>query len=412
MRILHFADLHLGVENYGRIDPATGLSSRLVEFLTAFDELVEYAIRHEVDLVLFCGDAYKTRDPSQTQQREFARRIALLAASGIKVFLLVGNHDLPNAIGRATSLDIFDTLSIKNVIVGNGIDAYRIETRSGDLQIVALPWVGRSMLLTRDEVKNLTLEQLNQRIEELIIEQLEKLVRDLDPDLPTILAGHVSLASGRIGAERSLMIGRDNVLHQGKIPLPAFDYIALGHLHSHQVLSLSPPIVYSGSLQPIDFNEENEEKGFCIIELEKGKVHYEFHPVKMRRFVTIEVNANNEESEDPTAAVRRAIGKKDIKDAIVRLHIKVSPERAGLIQDSEVRQLLEEAHFVTAVVKEVEREVRNRLETYSAEEITPQEGLRAYLKTRDLSPERTSVLVNYGEKIIREHLSSEEILHV
>jgi len=412
MRILHFADLHLGVENYGRIDPATGLSSRLVEFLTAFDELVEYAIRHEVDLVLFCGDAYKTRDPSQTQQREFARRIALLAASGVKVFLLVGNHDLPNAIGRATSLDIFDTLSIKNVIVGNGIDVYRIETRSGDLQIVALPWVGRSMLLTRDEVKNLTLEQLNQRIEELIIEQLEKLVRDLDPDLLTILAGHVSLASGRIGAERSLMIGRDNVLHQGKIPLPAFDYIALGHLHSHQVLSLSPPIVYSGSLQPIDFNEENEEKGFCIIELEKGKVHYEFHPVKMRRFVTIEVNANNEESEDPTAAVRRAIGKKDIKDAIVRLHIKVSPERAGLIQDSEVRQLLEEAHFVTAVVKEVEREVRNRLETYSAEEITPQEGLRAYLKTRDLSPERTSVLVNYGEKIIREHLSSEEILHV
>ncbi|MCL0078672.1 exonuclease SbcCD subunit D [Dehalococcoidia bacterium] len=409
MRILHFADLHLGVENYGRTDPATGLSSRLVEFLTAFDELVEYAIRHEVDLVLFCGDAYKTRDPSQTQQREFARRIALLAASGIKVFLLVGNHDLPNAIGRATSLDIFDTLSIKNVIVGNGIDAYRIENRSGDLQIVALPWVGRSMLLTRDEVKNLTLEQLNQRIEELIVEQLEKLVRDLDPALPTILAGHVSLASGRIGAERSLVIGRDNVLHQGRIPLPAFDYIALGHLHSHQVLSLNPPIVYSGSLQPIDFNEENEEKGFCVIELEKGKAHYEFHPVKTRRFVTIEVNAN---AEDPTAAVRRAIGKKDIKDAIVRLHIKVSPERAGLIQDSEVRQILEEAHFVAAVVKEVEREVRNRLETYSAEEITPLEGLRAYLKTRDLSPERSSVLLNYGEKIIREHFSSDATLHV
>jgi exonuclease SbcD len=408
MRILHFADLHLGVENYGRIDPASGLSSRLVEFLAAFDELVEYAIRHEVDLVLFCGDAYKTRDPSQTQQREFAQRIALLAASGIKVFLLVGNHDLPNAIGRATSLDIFDTLSIKNVIVGNRIDAHRIQTRSGDLQIVALPWVRRSMLLTRDEVKNLTLEELNQRIEELIIEELEKLVRGLDPNLPTVLAGHISLATGRVGAERSLMIGRDNVLHQGRIPLPAFDYIALGHLHSHQVLSLNPPIVYSGSLQPIDFNEENEEKGFCVIELERGKVHYEFHPVSLRRFVTIEVNAN---AEDPTAAVRQAIGRKDIKDAIVRLRIKVSPERAGLIQDSEMHQLLEEAHFVAAVVKEVEREVRNRLETYSAEEITPLEGLRAYLKTRDLSPERASILLNYGQKIIREYLAPDVTPH-
>ncbi len=408
MRILHFADLHLGVENYGRIDPATGLSSRLVEFLAAFDELVEYAIKHEVDLVLFCGDAYKTRDPSQTQQREFARRIALLASSGIKVFLLVGNHDLPNALGRATALDIFDTLSIKNVTVGNRIDIYRIETRSGGLQIVALPWVGRSMLLARDEVKNLTLEQLNQGIEGLIVEQLERLTRDLDPDLPTVLAGHISLATGRVGAERSLMIGRDTVLHQGKIPLPAFDYVALGHLHSHQVLSLNPPIVYSGSLQPVDFNEENEEKGFYDIELEKGRVQYEFHPVSLRRFVTIEVNAN---ADDPTAAVRQAIGKQDISDAIVRLRIKVSPERAGLIQDSEVRQALEGAHFVAAVVKEVEREVRNRLETYSAEEITPLEGLRAYLKTRDLSPERTSVLLNYGEIIIREHLSLDATFH-
>ena len=409
MKIIHFADLHLGVENYGRIDPATGLSSRLVEFLTAFDELVDYAISHGVDLVLFCGDAYKTREPSQTQQREFARRIALLAANGVKVFLLVGNHDMPNAIGRATSLEIFDTLSIKNVIVEGEIAAHRIETRSGEIQIIALPWVGRSMLLTRDEIKNLTLEQLSRKIEELIVEKIEELVKELDPDIPTILAGHISLASGRVGAERSLMIGRDNVLHQGKLPLSAFEYIALGHLHSHQVLSLSPPTVYSGSLQPIDFNEENEEKGFCIIDLEKGKADYEFRPVKIRRFVTIEVNANHE---DPTGAVRRAIARKDIKDAIVRLHIKVAPERAGLIQDADVYQVLEEAHFVAAVVKKVEREVRNRLETCSAEEITPLEGLRAYLKTRDLSPERTSVLLNYGEKIIRSQRSSEETLYV
>ncbi|MBT9159906.1 MAG: Nuclease SbcCD subunit D [Dehalococcoidia bacterium] len=400
MRILHFADLHIGVENYGRIDPASGLSSRLIDFLTVFDELVDYAIEHDIDMVLFCGDAYKTRDPSQTQQREFARRIARLAESGIKVFLLVGNHDLPNAIGRATSIDIFDTLSIKNVIVGNRLETYRIQTRSGDLQVVALPWIRRGMLI--DEAKTLTLEQLNERIEDIIVEQLERMISELDPHLPTVLAGHVSLSTGRIGAERSLIIGRDYVLRQGKIALPAFDYIALGHLHSHQILSLNPPIVYSGSLQPIDFNEENEEKGFCIIELAKGKAHYQFHPVKSRRFVTIEVNAN---ADDPTAAVIRAISRRDIRDSIVRLQIRVSPERAGLIQDSEVRRALEGAHFVAAVAKEVEREVRNRLETYSAEEITPLEGLRAYLRTRDLSPQRTTLLLDYGEKIIRAHAS-------
>jgi len=39
IRILHFADLHLGVESYGRPDPATGLSSRLGDFLRALDEV-------------------------------------------------------------------------------------------------------------------------------------------------------------------------------------------------------------------------------------------------------------------------------------------------------------------------------------------------------------------------------------
>ena len=113
MKILHFADLHLGVENYGHIDPTTGLSSRFHDFLSALDQIVDYALENKVDLVLFCGDAYKSREPSQTQQREFARRINRLSSNGIPIFLLVGNHDLPNAISKATTTEIFDTLAIK-----------------------------------------------------------------------------------------------------------------------------------------------------------------------------------------------------------------------------------------------------------------------------------------------------------
>ena len=110
MKILHFADLHLGVENYGRIDPETGLSSRLGDFLSTFDEVVEYALSQDVNLVLFCGDAYRSSNPSQTHQREFARRIARIASAAIPILLLVGNHDLPGGIGNATAVEIFDTL--------------------------------------------------------------------------------------------------------------------------------------------------------------------------------------------------------------------------------------------------------------------------------------------------------------
>src|SRR4030066_1093820 len=149
MRILHFADLHLGVETYGVVDAATGLSTRLIDVLKALDAVVEYALGNDVDLVLFCGDAYKNRDPSQTHQREFAKRLRRLSERGIPVFLLVGNHDLPNAIGRATAVEIFDTLAVSHIYVGNRPAVHRIPTNRGNVQVVALPWLRRSALLSR-----------------------------------------------------------------------------------------------------------------------------------------------------------------------------------------------------------------------------------------------------------------------
>ena len=58
LRILHFSDLHIGVENYGRIDPQTGLSTRLIDFLSSLDQVVEFALTENVDLVILAGDAY------------------------------------------------------------------------------------------------------------------------------------------------------------------------------------------------------------------------------------------------------------------------------------------------------------------------------------------------------------------
>jgi exonuclease SbcD len=135
IKVLHFSDLHLGVESYGRLDPATGLSSRLADFLAAFDLVVDYALDNSIDLVLFCGDAYKSRNPSQTQQREFARRVARLTSAGIPMFLVVGNHDLPNAVGRATAVEIFDTLAVQNMIVASRPGKYHIQTKNGPLQM-------------------------------------------------------------------------------------------------------------------------------------------------------------------------------------------------------------------------------------------------------------------------------------
>ena len=190
VKILHFADVHLGVESYGRIDPATGLSSRFLDFTAALDQLVDYALKNKVDLVLFCGDAYKSRDPSQTQQREFAKRINRLSSSGISIFLLIGNHDLPNAIGRATSTEIFDTLAVKNVYVSNRPEIYHLPTNSGTIQIASLPWLRRSALLSKEETKNINFDQINQKLQQVLTNIVATHAAKLDLGLPSILAAH------------------------------------------------------------------------------------------------------------------------------------------------------------------------------------------------------------------------------
>ena len=166
MRVLHFADLHIGVENYGKTDPQSGLSTRLRDFLKSLDEVVDYALDHEVDLVVLAGDAYKGRDPSQTHQRELASRLARLSSEGVPVFLLVGNHDLPYAMGKATAIEIFHTLPVPHLYVGDQLQTYHVTTRKGPIQVLALPWPRRSGLLSREEARGLTIEQVTQEIED------------------------------------------------------------------------------------------------------------------------------------------------------------------------------------------------------------------------------------------------------
>ena len=404
MKIIHFADLHLGVENYGRIDPNTGLSSRLTDFLAAFDQLVDYAVENRVDLVVFSGDAYKTREPGQTHQREFARRVARLSSANIPVFLLVGNHDLPNAVGRATATEIFDTLAVKNVYVANRPDVHLIPTAAGNVQIAALPWLRRSSLIVRDDVKNLPLSEITRLMEQKLTEITTTLASRLDPSLPSILAAHVWVSGATVGSESQMSIGQEHAMLLGNIALPAFDYVALGHIHKRQALCENPPVVYSGSLERVDFSEEKDEKGFMVVDIVsagrgKRQVSFDFHPVNARRFLTIDVKIEDG-SMDPASTVMNEISeqKERIKDAIVRLHISLPSSAEALLRDVEIRDALKDAHQFT-IAREVRRETRIRIGKM-AEELTPLTALKAYMENQKISPERQKVLLEYGEKLI------------
>ncbi len=406
MRVLHFSDLHIGVENYGRVDPETGLSTRLGDFLYSLDQVVEFALAGGVDLVLLAGDAYKGRDPTQTHQREFAKRLNRLSQAGIPTFLLVGNHDLPAASSRATAVEIFPTLEVANIYVGNNLETYNVDTPSGPLQILAVPWPRRSAILSREESRGLSIEQVRQALEERLTDGIEMKARELDPDVPAILAGHVTVNGATVGTERSMMLGQDHVLLVSALDRPQVEYVALGHIHKHQILRPDPPmVVYSGSLQRVDFSEEDDEKGFCVVDLDPAApqgqrmTNFEFHKLDARNFVTVDVTVEPQDA-DPTATVVRAIARKDITDAVVRVRISLPAEADAHLRETEIRAALEPAHFIASISREVAGTRRTRISPTEGEDLQPMQALGLYLDSRNIEGERREEILRKAEELV------------
>jgi exonuclease SbcD len=399
IRLLHLADLHIGMENYGRLDPATGVNGRVLDFLHRFDKVIDYGLEREVDLVIFAGDAFKTRNPTPTYQRAFARRVKRLADAGVPVILLVGNHDLPAMVQRASSVDIFRTLEVSNVLVGRDERLHRVETRHGPVQIATVPYPVRQRLLVNDEYRGLSIKQLDEALRDIVTRNIEALARQLDPQVPAVLAAHLSVSGATFGSERSVMIGRDAVVLKSALADPAWDYVALGHVHKHQSLNDDghPPVVYAGSLERIDFGEEGQPKGFCWVELARGETTWEFVEVDARRFVTVRADVRDELN--PLMALQQVVAAHDLRDAVVRLILHLRADQEPLVRDRDVRALLSDAYFVGGINREVEREARVRLGSLAPEEMTDQDLLAKYLETKNTDPEQIKVLLEHAEEI-------------
>ena len=410
MRILHFSDLHIGVENYGRTDPSTGLSTRLGDFLGALDELVEFALGNGVDLVLLAGDAYKGRDPSQTHQRELARRLLRLSGAGVPTFLLAGNHDLPAAASRANAVEIFATLQVPNVYVGARLGSHTVHTPAGPLRVLAVPWPSRGAMLAREESRGLSIEQIRQETERRMTDAIMHQAQAVDPDVPAILTGHVTVNGATTGTERSMMLGNDHVLNVSAVQQPQLEYVALGHIHKHQVLrrggpdGSGPTVAYSGSLQRVDFSEEADEKGFCVVDIDtnapqgKRMTDFRFERIAARPFVTVDASVPNNE-ENPTDFVVRAIERCPVAGAIVRLRVKLSGAQSGRLRDADLRPALSPAHYVASISRELTDEARRRLGVEPSD-LQPLAALRLYLESQGAGPERRDVLLERAEGLL------------
>ncbi|MBI3162516.1 MAG: exonuclease SbcCD subunit D, partial [Chloroflexi bacterium] len=272
MKLLHFADAHIDMANYGRHDPVTGLPMRVLDFLKSLDAIVDSAIDEKVGMVIFAGDAYKDRSPAPTFQREWGRRIMRLSQAKIPTLLLIGNHDISPAAGRAHALQEFKTLQVPFVkVLDEPCFLKPDDLWDLPIQVIAMPWIARSGLMAvTGETDS---KDAFSRIEENIGELVAGWVEESDSSLPIIFTAHASIEGAKFGGERLVMLGNDLVLSGSLVKNPKFSYVAMGHIHKPQDVNegFQPPVIYPGSIERVDFGEAKEDRFFVIVEIEKGK---------------------------------------------------------------------------------------------------------------------------------------------
>ncbi len=253
-RIVHTSDWHLG--------RALHEESLLADQAWMLDRLVDLLRDERPDALVVAGDVYDRAVPPPEAVALLDDALTRIAALGVPVIAIAGNHDSAERLGFGARL-----LEARGVHLRGALSraAEPVEIPGKGL-VYALPYADPDAvrgLLGDDEIRGHAAA-------------MARAVAALRADaaaraLPSVLVAHafVQGAQETPDSERPLAVGG-----AGSVPadaLSGFDYVALGHLHAPQ--EVAPGMRYSGSPLKYSFAEAGHEKGVLRVEVERGASH-------------------------------------------------------------------------------------------------------------------------------------------
>jgi len=318
-RIAFTGDLH--VDAYGsRIDPASGLNARLVDYLATTSWVAAEADRRGASALVVAGDFTERRHPAPWLVSRI--RGALSQGPGRQIYLR-GNHDGEIAGGSVVSV-LDDGYDEHDETGRSGISRPALELIAFDAVLACIPFLDRHWLRAQPGFEGMPDAELYG----VLADQFLTIARGLYaearrdyPDAGVVLVCHQTLGGAAMSETQRAFLGDQAlVVDAGALAAIGFEAVVAGHLHRHQVVVPGDrPVLYTGSIERVDFGEEFETKGFVVADVERGRFEWEFVETPARRFVTIDADG------EWTPEMFRVEG------AIVRV-INLSPEgdAAGL----------------------------------------------------------------------------------
>lgn len=254
MRILHTSDWHLG-RSFHRV----GLLDAQAAFV---DHLVDVVRTEQVDTVLVSGDVYDRALPSVDAVQLASETLHRLAALGVRVVVISGNHDSGPRLGFASSL--IDAAGIHLRTDPRRVDDPIVLTDPhGDVAIYAIPYLEPDLVASAwglaERSHQAALDEAVRRI------HLHRSVHAAS-DRAVVLSHAFVTGARPSDSERDISVGGiDNVAVD---TFAGFDYAALGHLHGRQ--ALADGIRYSGSPLAYSFSEAEHVKGTWLVDLDSS----------------------------------------------------------------------------------------------------------------------------------------------
>lgn len=366
IKIITFADIHVGVTTYGQIEPNTGLNTRVINALQSLDATIDYAIENKIEYIIIPGDVYKNNLPSPTIQNEFNIRMKRASDNNINIYIMDGNHDVSMIKTAKSALDTFKTLKVNNVYTSKLKKTYYLD----NLKILMLPTYCNQ-----------------QEIEDILEEETKE-------NIPTLIAGHLTLKGAKLNDW--LIEQNENAIDVEIFKRPNIIGVILGHLHKYQILNYNPLIYYTGSLQRIDFTEEKQEKGFVVLDIDGYNIDHTFVEIPSQEFFTLDMDLRESANEMNDVLEEIIINKAKLKNSIVRLRLKLN--KGNNLQDNIIIQELckYEVAKIASIQKEFDKEniVRNKDIT---DNITVEKALDLYFKDNEFKDE----LVSLGLELIK-----------
>jgi exonuclease SbcD len=254
--------------------------------------------------------------------------------------------------------------------------------------------------MTREETAGKSLNEVLQLIEEKVTELVQHKLEAADPNLPLILTAHASVGGAKYGSERAVMLGHELVLSNSIIRDKRLDYVALGHIHKHQIVhEAHPPAVYPGSIERIDFGEVREQKGFVMAEVGQGKTDWHFVKLHTRRFVDLEIETKS--AETFMADVMRQLPEPhEVAGAVCRVRLAYPRDWEPLMDELAISGRFKDA-LSLQIQKNRQMDNRARLgDTVGVESLSAEELLAQYWRTIDLDSAEMEAMNKLAKELL------------